>query len=702
MRGKVRNMNATRIAAAVAVAAGSAWADAVETTNAVEAVDLPSVVIEASRLGKTSKDIPAHVQVITREQIAAGGSRNIVDALEKGSSSLNIIRTGAGNPSLAQISLRGYGENGFGRTLVAVDGQRLNFADMSAPMLSSIDLSSVSRVEILHGSQSVLHGDAASAGMINIVTEPADYDTHGRLSLHGGSWDTFGANASYAGGDEGEGIKYWANGGYEHSDGYRANNGWQTMNVNGGLRKDWENGSYLRVTAFENDADYELPGYLSAADWKHHRTRTDMPNDWYRRTTGGLNLTGELVLNDENRLKLDLSFSRSRMKSRSFYSGSYTDYNPNNYWAPTRVDWTDDYRLFYDLYSYELTPQWINTTELAGLENEFILGTTYRYDRLHGSTHDRGVYMPDFWGMTKLTKTNFEYNRQSMAFFAQDTLHLTDWLALEAGGRYQRNWNENTALVSPRRVTDVYAADAGLLLTPVEDLKAYLKFSRFFRNPFLDENPYKNYLAQKVLSPETGWSVDVGADYTFLDDFTVFANAFVSKTKHEILYDKFYWGTNVNAPCDVIREGFTLGGSWEKEKVAGVSLAYTYVDAEFDGGVYDGKDVPMSPESTLTANARVWLWDECFVFGGYRFLSSRRAYSDFYNEGSRLASTGVFHLGAQYAPTWEWLQGFTFGFTVDNLFDRHYADSATRSASGYEVYYPAAGRSYMFTVSYEF
>ncbi len=695
-------MKTTHRLTALAVSAGAVWTLAAEETNTVDKVDLPPVVIEASRLGKTAKDIPAHVQVMTRTELAAGGAQNVVDALERGSASLNILRTGAGNPALAQIALRGYGENGFGRTLVAVNGQRLNFADMAAPVLSSVDLASVSRVEILHGSQAVLHGDGASAGMINFVTEPDDYDTHGRLSLHGGSWNTFGANASYSGGLEEEGIKYWANGGWEHSDGYRSNNGWQTMNVNGGLRKDWENGSYLRVTAFENDADYELPGYLSAAEWKHHRTRTNSPRDWYRRTTGGLNATGEFVINEENRLKLDLSFSRSKMKSRSFTTGTYVDYNPNNYWTPTYVNWTDDYRLFYDLYSYELSPQWINTTPVAGLENEFILGTTYRYDRLHGSTHDRGFYWPDFWGSSAFRRTNFEYNRQSMAFFAQDTLHLTDTLALQAGGRYQRNWSENTALVSPRRVTDVYAADAALLFTPVEDLKSYVRFSRFFRNPFLDENPYRNYLAQKILAPETGWSVDVGADYTFLDEFTVFGNAFISKTKHEILYDKFVWNNNVNAPCDIIREGFTLGAGWEKDKVAGVNVAYTYVNAEFDGGAYDGNDVPMSPESTVQANARVWLWDECFIFGGYRFLSTRRAFSDFYNEGSRLASTSVFHLGAQYAPEYEWLKGFTFGFTVNNLFDRHYADSATRSQAGYEVYYPAAGRSYMFTVSYAF
>ena len=58
--------------------------------------------------------------------------------------------------------------------------------------------------------------------------------------------------------------------------------------------------------------------------------------------------------------------------------------------------------------------------------------------------------------------------------------------------------------------------------------------------------------------------------------------------------------------------------------------------------------------------------------------------------------------GVQYRPECRYLKGFTFGFTVDNLLDRRYADCATRSASKYEVFYPAAGRSYMFTISDEF
>ncbi len=664
---------------------------------------LPPVIVEASRLDKTPAEIPSSVQVIGRDEIAKSGARDVADLLQKRAHSLNVISTGAGNPSLSQIAMPGYGENGFGRVLVMVDGLRMNFADMSAPMLSQIDLGSVQKVEILHGPQSVLHGDAASAGVINIVTEPSGYETHGYVELHGGNRDTYGARAAISGGDEQEGVKYWANGGWEHSNGYRANNGWQTWTSGGGVKKEWENGSYLRLSAMYGDADYELPGWLSSSTWRSNRKRTNSPHDWYRRMTWGMNVTAEGVLNDSNRLRLDMTFSRSTMKTRSVTRGSYIDYDPGNFGAPTPVDWTDNFFQRYDLYSLEVSPQWINTSTIAGMDNELIVGSSYRYDRLHGDSCDVSVYAPDFWGSSGLTLNKFAYNRQSMGFFAQDTVYLFDGLALEGGARYQRTWDENTTLVTPRRISDTYAADASLLYTPVDDLKTYLRFGRFFRNPFLDENPFRNFVAQNVLAPETGWNVSVGADWSFLEEFSVFANMFITKTKHEILYDKFVWDNNVNAPCDIIREGFTAGASWERDKVAGARLAYTYVDAEFDGGAYDGKKVPMSAESMINASARLWIWDECFVFGGFRFLSKQHPFSDFSNESRRLPSCSLFHIGAQYAPEQAWLRGLKFSVVIDNLFNRAYADTAVRRGGSTDaVYYPAAGRSVMFTVRYEF
>lgn len=673
------------------------------TFAAEKEVELPTIIVEASRIDATKAEIPANVQVITREDISASGAKDIVGVLEKSTTSLNLIQTGAGNPALAQFSMPGYGENGFGRLLIMVDGQKLNYADMKAPLLSQIDLGSVERIEILQGSQNVLHGDAASAGMINIVTLPEDYDTHGHIEAHGGSFDTFGVNGSIRGGKEELGLRYWAGGGWEKSNGYRANNGWEIYNLNGGLRQDFSNGAYLKLSSFYNDSDYDLPGYLYPADdWKHNPKKTNSPMDYYHRETWGMSTSIMGVINEENRLKLDMSFSNSRMDTRSYFSGTYAAYD----WVTFEplgydIDWVDDTIINYDLWSYQITPSWINESVIFGLDNDFITGLDYRYDRLHGKTKNTSSETNPFDAFSRSSLKRYEYNRQTAGYFAQDTLHLTEDLAFQLGGRYSRVWNENTALRNERRVDNVYAYDAALLFTPIENLKTFIRFSRFYRNAFLDENPYKDEAADSILKPETGYSIDVGGDYRY-EEFFVFGDIFASRTKNEIMYDKFYFKNNFNYPADVMREGFSLGGGWVKDRVAEIKLSYTFVDAHFDGSEYDDKRVPMNAKSTLALNGRYWIVNDFNVFGGYRYMSYRYAYSDMYNEGEKLAGYGLFHLGLQYVPSIAILEGWKATFTIDNLFDKRYADCGTRSSSGYEVYYPGAGRSFMLAVSYDF
>ena len=223
--------------------------------------------------------------------------------------------------------------------------------------------------------------------------------------------------------------------------------------------------------------------------------------------------------------------------------------------------------------------------------------------------------------------------------------------------------------------------------------------------PFIDEVAY--YSREDLLSPEHGWRADVGFDWSFLEEFNVAGNAYVSRTKNEIFYNPLFpymsygspaFGDNVNSPSPVMREGFDLRASWEKDKVAGVSLAYSFVDAEFDGGDFDGNDVPMVARSVVSANGRVWLWNDCFVFGGYRYRTDCRSTSDFANEYEKIPSFGLFNVGVQYSPTCFGLDGLTLAFTVDNLFDKNYCDYSTYGTA----YWPGAGRCYMFTVRYEF
>ena len=659
-------MNTKTIAAVIAAA--SCFGLQAET-NETATVELPVVTVEATRLEKTAIETPADVQVITREAIAASGARDVTELLEKTVPGVHVSGLGGNNPALKQISMRGYGENGFGRLAVLVDGERLNNPDMSTPNLSQIDLAAVKKIEIVGGPQTVLHGDSASAGVINIVTEADDYENHGKIEVSGGSWNTIGAHASYRGGDEDTLTGYWIGGGWDHSDGYRHRSGYDIWNLKGGVKQNFENGSFLKAGFFYNDSDYELPGGLTRSQWHSHPTQAGAyDDDYYRRTTYGLNLSGKAVINDENYLKLTATASRRHMQSKTY----------------------DTWHVDYDMYSYEVTPEWVNTTEWFGFENEFLLGTTFRYDRLHAKTT----------GPVK-----YELNRETMGFYGQDTLHLTDEIALQAGLRYQRVWNENTQLRSPRANEDEFAYEFALLFNPVEDLKTYVKFARFFRNPFLDEYASRQYVPDELVDPEKGWSVDVGGDWTFLDDFNLAGNAYVTETKHEIMYDPWYLYNNINYRGDTMREGFNLRGSWERDKVAGLSLSYSYVKAEFDGGDYDGKTVPMVPESTVALNGRVWLWDDFYVRGGYRYQSYMWSVSDFRNDGAyggskdqRVPAYGIFHLGFQYEPHYASVKGLKVGFTIDNLFDRNYCDYATYGST----YYPGAGRSYMLTIAYEF
>ena len=56
--------------------------------------------------------------------------------------------------------------------------------------------------------------------------------------------------------------------------------------------------------------------------------------------------------------------------------------------------------------------------------------------------------------------------------------------------------------------------------------------------PFIDEVAYHS--RDDLLSPEHGWRADVGFDWSFLEEFNVAGNAYVSRTKNEIFYNPLF------------------------------------------------------------------------------------------------------------------------------------------------------------------
>ena len=108
--------------------------------------DLKPMEVSALRLDTSPQNLPARIQVIDQAKIEQSGATNIVGLLRK---EANLqVRSYSANSARASISMGGFGENGGLRTLVLLDGHRLNAIDMSAIDWYSIPLSLVDSIEV--------------------------------------------------------------------------------------------------------------------------------------------------------------------------------------------------------------------------------------------------------------------------------------------------------------------------------------------------------------------------------------------------------------------------------------------------------------------------------------------------------------------------------------------------------------------------
>jgi len=675
-------MKKTTLAALAALGGAAAWGQAQQPALEEEHVaELPPVIVSASRIDDAKESIPAAVQVFDAADIAASGARDLPELLKKKAGM--DIHAMNGNPLLTSIAARGFGENAFGRLKVVLDGEELNNVDMSAPNLTRIPLGSVSRVEIIHGPSPVLYGDGAVAGVVNVMTDAHDYEKKTKITGRAGSQYTFGGSVQTKGGFEEEGVQYNAAYDYLQSDGYRKRSAYNLHTVNAGVRQNFGNGSTIGFKANYQNAFYELPGSLTYAQWKHARKSANNRDDWARIWSYGMGLDSKLKLAEDQWLHLDGGFSKRYIHARYVSSGS---------------------DLQYDAYSYHLSPRYVNEQDVVGFGNKFTVGLDFRFDR-YGEDHPSSFGVP--------VKRHFD--RARYAVFVQDAFDITENLSLIAGARLEcidnrwrgiGPWNGWSGMRKPKTRDWMGDFELGVVFRPMDGLKLYAKGTRYHRSAFCDELSYA--YNGDPLEPERGTSLDVGAEWDFLDEFTFDVNGYGSIAEDEIFLDPgpaYGLWLSRNSPSKTRRVGVDVGLSWLRDKFAEASVRYGLVHADFGSGDYHGNDVPYVPNHRVRAEVGYWLFDDLEIKGGYTFVGSQYLSSDYTNEADKLPDYSLFDIGAYYAPSWA--KGWKASFVMDNLFDRNYCDYAGYSGpptpwGGGAWYYPACGRSFLFTISYEF
>ncbi|MCC7199564.1 MAG: TonB-dependent receptor [Gammaproteobacteria bacterium] len=161
---------------------------------------LEEVVVTARKREETVLEVPIAISAISAKEIAAAGITNINDlnGVAPGLNFIGGVGNGPGGRSQGSVVFRGMAPTtGAIREQsgsLFVDGMYVS----GGP--AAVDTSDVERIEVLRGPQNAYFGRSTFGGAVNFITRTPGEELKGEVSLSGGNFGSWGANASVEGG----------------------------------------------------------------------------------------------------------------------------------------------------------------------------------------------------------------------------------------------------------------------------------------------------------------------------------------------------------------------------------------------------------------------------------------------------------------------------------------------------------------------
>jgi len=629
------------------------------TIAAVE--DEAAIVVTASRFLAADRTAAAHVATITRPEIAATPAASLPDLL---ATRAGIdVRSLYGNQAAdASVALRGFGENASLRTLVLVDGRRLDQLEFTAPNWASIPLDSIEKIEIARGSGSVLYGDQAVAGVINIITRRGR-ENSADIALTLGSFATKALAASLSRNDTP--LRYALSLRHTESDEYRRNNAQRNTAGSARVARDFAQGEvYAELGA--SKLHYGLPGAVTAAQYRNDPRAAETTDSWFERDNLYLRpgMRWQLATGLEFAAELGVEQSRNRAWISNWFS--YRDVGVDQISFTPRLKWTHG---------------------LGVLPSVTVFGFDWSDARL-----DQDQAVVPGGAVTK----RVVLDRSGGGLYVHNTTEATRTLAVTLGARQQRIETRAKDSTSALRVADTAkqtAAELGVVWRPAAAWKLFAKASRTFRYPVLDELTTWGGFAVPAPKPETGRGLDVGAEWR-AGGHSVQATFYDLKMVDEIAYNAFT-GQNENLQKTRHR-GIEIDSRWKLAPDWRFDLSWSGREATFREGPEAGNTIPLVPESRWTARL-AWAgghWGDHALLANH--VGKRHFGGDTANALARLPA----YTTLDWQSRWS-LRQWELGLRLANLADKKYSTVAFNYGFG-AGYYPANPRAAYLTARYRF
>lgn len=152
-----------------------------ETAFALEptSVEMPTMVVTASKRQQSIEDTPVSVDVVNREAIESRSVTTLAEVLT------NTAGVGVIDGQLDIRGSTGFNWSAGSRVLFMVDGHPLISGETGGISWDAIPVEQIEAVEVVKGAGSALYGSNAMAGMVNVITrDPSDTPlTRFRLSI---------------------------------------------------------------------------------------------------------------------------------------------------------------------------------------------------------------------------------------------------------------------------------------------------------------------------------------------------------------------------------------------------------------------------------------------------------------------------------------------------------------------------------------
>ena len=605
------------------------------------------VIVTANRFVRKDTTTTYSSEVHTSKEIAESGLSALYDFLAQ-KSSLN-ISSSYGNQLTPLIDIRGYGlESGYQNLVISVDGQRLNNVDQSAQLIGAIPLNNIERIEITKGSGSVVYGDGATGGSIQIITKNK---TGASVSANAGNYG--GNNETVNAGISEKYIDLSASANRDTSDGYMQRD---TTGTSNGYSSNTQNGK-LKLKPLDNlSFSFDITNSINHVTWENYLTLQQFNANPSSYNPEGYNAAYLKQLIDTNQYKMGAEYKIT--ESITFNANHYIEEKVSAYYGSPSYN-----------YDYQ--------------SNDFSI----KYDK---DQYSGVIGYKDFDGKRAQQVTDYNFanttTKNNQAVFITTEYRpdwLTDRLTLSAGGReefvnYSYNPIGSSALSSN---TSLNAWDFGANFKVLENLSLFANFNKGYQAPDIDRffvgvyDPItyalKSTKFNGFIKPAQVKTLNVGLNHEYADN-RLKVTAFRTNLHNEIYMTPYYMGGGTNTNIDKSHKyGFEIQDYYQFNAALSASVIYSYTRAIIDQSSFapysDGNLLPGVPKSTISANLTYEIVQDVKLTLNQSYRSSSYAMSNFINDPAfkqnQYESTNLI-LNYKF-------KNYSFFGALNNLFEHH-------------------------------